>query len=208
LCNLASMDAITLLTNDHRKVEALFKDYEFATDPQLKKDLVDQMVKELSIHAAIEEGSFYPKVRDMAHAESLVDESLEEHQQVKETLAKLDGMEPTNVEFSSLVTLLMEDIKHHVSEEEGELFPKARMSMPAGELDKIGTEMEKMKATAPTHPHPHAPNEGMGAKVAGMAAGAMDRARDAAGGRKDEREVRQDVMKDREFQHPPSQRLG
>jgi len=199
------MDAITLLTNDHRKVEALFKDYTFASDEKVKKHLVDQMVKELSIHAAIEEGSFYPKCRSMAS--NLVDESLEEHQKVKETLAKLDGMEPADAQFSGLVQTLMQDIKHHVGEEENELFPKVRTGMPADELDKLGKEMEGMKATAPTHPHPHAPNEGGGAKMAGMAAGAMDRARDAASGRKDEREVREEVMEDRDFQHPPSQRL-
>jgi hemerythrin superfamily protein len=201
------MDAITLLTNDHRKVEALFKDYEFATDPKVKQELVDQMVKELSIHAAIEEGGFYPKARQVPQAQKLVDESLEEHQKVKDTLARLDGMKATEASFDSDVRSLMQEVKHHVGEEERELFPMVGAALPTGDLEKVGSEMEKMKATAPTHPHPHAPNEGLPAKVAGMAAGAGDRARDAASGRKDEREVRQDVVADRDYEHPPSQRL-
>lgn len=201
------MNAVTLLTNDHRIVEALFKDYAFATDPKVRKDLVDQMVKELSVHAAIEEGSFYPKARELPQAQSLVDESLEEHQKVKDTLAQLDGMQPTEGEFAGLVHSLMADIKHHVEEEEHQLFPMVSAGLGPDQLENLGSDMEKMKATAPTHPHPHAPNEGLAAKAAGMAAGAADRARDSAAGRKNEREVRQDVIEDRNFEHPPSQRL-
>jgi len=119
------MDAITLLTNDHRKVEALFKDYEFAREDRVRKELVDQMVKELSIHASIEEGSLYPAVRkDVPGAGSLVDESLEEHQQAKELLAKLDGLEPTESSFDATVQELMEAIKHHVQEEEASCSPR------------------------------------------------------------------------------------
>src|SRR4051794_18258666 len=85
------MDAITLLTNDHRVVEALFKDYTFATDSQVKRDLADQMVRDLSIHAAIEEAVFYPAVRNgVQGADHLVDESLDEHQKAKNTLAEID----------------------------------------------------------------------------------------------------------------------
>ncbi len=202
------MDAITLLTNDHRKVEALFKDYEFATERQVRRDLVDQMVKELSTHAAIEEAIFYPKVRDQVpEGKSLVDESLAEHQQMKKTLAKLDEMEVNDPNLDASVQSLMGEVKHHVSEEEAELFPKVRASMPVDRLAEMGDEMEKMKSSAPTHPHPKAPNLGAPAKAAGMAAGVADRARDAATGRKDEREVRQEVMADRDYEHPPSQRL-
>jgi hemerythrin superfamily protein len=201
------MDAITLLTNDHRTVEALFKDYTFATADNVRKELVDQMVKELSIHAAIEEGSFYPKARELPDAKSLIDDGLEEHQKAKETLAKLDGMAPTDGQFAGLVQQLMKDIKHHVGEEEGELFPKVRAGMSMQDLERLGNEMAGMKATAPTHPHPHAPNEGAAAKMAGMAAGTADRLRDAASDRPDEREVRQDVQADRGNVHPPEQRL-
>src|SRR5690348_7900507 len=91
------MDAITLLTTDHRKVEGLFKNYESASDPHVRKDLVDQMSKELSIHAAIEEESFYPKIKDkVPGGESLAEESLHEHQQVKDVLAELERMQPSD----------------------------------------------------------------------------------------------------------------
>jgi septal ring-binding cell division protein DamX len=75
------------------------------------------------------------------------------------------------------------------------------------DLERLGNEMEAMKGTAPTHPHPHAPNEGAAAKMAGMAAGTADRVKDAATGRPDAREVRRDVQSDRGGVHPPEQRL-
>lgn len=202
------MDAITLLTNDHRKVEALFKDYTFAVDAKVRKELVEQMVRELSIHAAIEEGAFYPSVRECStEIRSLVDEGLEEHQQVKNQLSELDSMDPADARFHPAVEQLMGDVKHHVEEEEHQLFPLVRGNLAADKVDSLGDQMERMKATAPTHPHPSAPNLGGPSRMAATASGMMDRARDAMSGLKDEREVRQDVQEDRGFEHPPSHRL-
>ena len=110
-------DAITQLKDDHEKVEKLFKKYEDTTDRAIKtrRKLVDQIIEELSTHAAIEEQVFYPISRvlsDEAHDQTL--EGLEEHHLVKITLAELETLDPTDERFHPKVTVLMENVRHHV----------------------------------------------------------------------------------------------
>lgn len=177
------MEATTLLCNDHRKVEQLFRDYESGSTPESKKMCVDKMAMELSIHAAIEETKFYPYVKEhVMEATDLIGESLEEHQKVKDTLAELESMRPDEDEdeYDTKVQALILDVKHHVQEEEHQLFPKVRAACSVPDLQHLGQEMEEAKASAPTHPHPMAPNEGPAGQVAGKVAGAIDRARDMA----------------------------
>ncbi|HZB97009.1 MAG TPA: hemerythrin domain-containing protein, partial [Candidatus Sulfotelmatobacter sp.] len=102
-----------------------------------------------------------------------------EHQQVKELLAKLEDLEPENAEFGATAKVMMEDIEHHLSEEEDELFPQVRAGMSQQQLEEIAGELESAKKVAPTHPHPKAPNTPPGNLVAGAAAAVMDRAKDA-----------------------------
>ena len=107
-----------------------------------------------------------------------MDESLHEHQEVKETLAALEDMDPADAAYDQTVASLIADVRHHVEEEEGEMFPKLRSALSAEQLGDIGQKLADGKAKAPTHPHPAAPSSGPGAKVAGPAAGAVDRVRD------------------------------
>jgi hemerythrin superfamily protein len=173
-------DAISLLTEDHRTVEQLFADYGRGLQgPEAKRQVVDQLIRELSIHAAIEEAYFYPEVRKaLGEGGELVDESLHEHQEVKEILAALEDMDPADAAYDQQVAALIADVRHHVEEEEGEMFPKLRSALSAEQLDDIGQKLADGKAKAPTHPHPAAPASGPGAKVAGPAAGMVDRVRD------------------------------
>jgi len=166
------MDAVTLLRNDHKTVEGLFKKFEKAgpNATKTKKDLVEKIIEELSIHAAIEEQVFYPAVRDaMPDAREEVLEALEEHHVVKWTLSELDGMDPTDERFTAKVTVLTDLVRHHVEEEEGELFPEVRKAMKRKELE------EKV---APTRPHPRAPDTPPANVIVGVAAGAVDRVED------------------------------
>lgn len=175
------MDALSLLSSDHRKVESLFHEYQSAATPEVKKQCVDKMIMELSMHSGIEELKFYPQVKERApQGKQLVEESLQEHQQVKEMLAELERMKPEDSGYDAKVQTLIGDVKHHVQEEEGQLFPNVRSAFNPQQLDEIGRELEEAKRTAPTHPHPMAPAEGPAAQVAARAAGAMDRARDMA----------------------------
>ena len=175
-------DAISVLTEDHRTVEKLFKRFEKTTDRALKTraDLVARMLRELSIHAAIEEQLFYPRLR--IAGEKLKDEvleGLEEHHVVKELLAELQRMTPESERFEAKVTVLMENVRHHIQEEEGDMFPRARRALTAGELVDIGEGLTALKTLAPTRPHPNAPDEPP-ANLANLGAAGIDRARDSA----------------------------
>jgi hemerythrin superfamily protein len=155
------MDAITLLKNDHKTVEKLFKQFEKsdASDSKARRQLVDQMIQELSIHTSIEEQVFYPAVReDVPDAEDDVLEGLEEHHIVKWTLSELAGMDADHERFEAKVTVLMESVRHHVEEEEGELFPEVRKALGRKRLGQIGDALELAKTRAPSGPHPKAPD--------------------------------------------------
>ena len=176
------MDAIALLRQDHREVERLFKQFEKAGPRahKTRRNLVDKVIKELSVHAVIEEQVFYPAVREaVEETEDTVLESLEEHHIVKWTLSELDGMDPEAERFVAKVTVLMESVRHHVEEEEDELFPKVREALSRKQLAELGEAMEKAKKAAPTRPHPRAPDTPPGNLVAGAGAAVLDKARDA-----------------------------
>src|SRR6478609_7497742 len=156
------MDAITLLRNDHRTVKQLFTRFEKLGENAgvAKRDVVEQIIEELSIHAAIEEQLFYPAVRaTVPGVEDGVLESLEEHHIVKWVLSELEGMDPADERFDAKVTVLIENVRHHIDEEEGELFPKVRDELGRKALGELGDAMETVRAAAPTHPHPRAPDE-------------------------------------------------
>lgn len=187
------MDAISLLTRDHREVEQLFKQFEKLTDraARSKKKIVMKVIRELAIHAAVEEMLFYPAVRtaglkaDTRKGEEAADtvlESLEEHHIVKWTLAELEKMEPDEERFDAKVKVLMENVRHHVEEEENELFPSVRRLLGAGALEELGARMEKAKKLAPTRPHPRAPDSPPGNFVASTMAAMMDKGKDLVRG--------------------------
>lgn len=155
------MDALTLLKADHNAVAAKFARYNELSDRALKAKaaIVADVIKALSVHAAIEEELFYPAVRArMTSQEDQVLEALEEHHVVKWTLAELDGMSPEHERFNAKFTVLMESIRHHVKEEESELFPKVRKAFTRGELAELGEAMAKAKARVPKKPHPRSPD--------------------------------------------------
>lgn len=182
------MDALTLLKQDHRTVEALFKRFEALTDraPKSKKKIVQTIVRELSLHSAVEETLFYPAIRAAAKlretrassaADDLVLESLEEHHVVKWTLSELEKMSVDDERFDAKMTVLMESVRHHVEEEEQDLFPKAQKLLK-DQLDELGQRMAQAKKVLPTRPHPRAPDQPPGNLVAGTMAAVADRGRD------------------------------
>ena len=176
------MDAITVLKNDHKTVEGLFKKFEQAGDRayKTKRGLVDEIITELSVHAAIEEQVFYPATREAREeTEEMVLEALEEHHLVKLALSELEKMDPEDERFTPKVTILIENVRHHVKEEEGEMFPKVRKAMKPGQLKALGDRLAQAKESAPTRPHPAAPDEPPGNVVAGGMAAVMDAGKDA-----------------------------
>jgi hemerythrin superfamily protein len=172
------MDAITFLKDDHHTVEQLFKRFEQsgARAHVQKRQIVDRIIEELSTHAAVEEQVFYPVVRaSVPDTEDITLESLEEHHVMKWLLSELDGMDPTHERFTAKVTVLMESVRHHVKEEEGDLFPKVRSQLGRNELAELGQAMADAKKVAPTRPHPRMPDSGPANVVTGALAGVVDR---------------------------------
>lgn len=175
------MDAITLLKQDHKTVERLFKQFEKSEDdPKASRKIADEIIKELSVHAAIEEQIFYPAVRAaMPDAEDTILEALEEHHVAKWLLSEIDGMDPKAERFRAKTTVLIESVRHHVEEEEQELFPEVRKEMKRKPLQELGAQMEEAKKTAPTKPHPKAPDEPPANVVANAGAALADKAKTA-----------------------------
>ena len=156
------MDALTLLKADHEAVETKFAKFETLGPRALKSKaaVVADVIEALSVHAAIEEQVLYPAVRDrLADEEGQVLEALEEHHVVKWTLSELDGMSPDHERFDAKFTVLMENVRHHVKEEEDELFPQVRHAFTRTELADLGEALMEAKETAPTRPHPLSPDE-------------------------------------------------
>ncbi len=177
------MDAITLLRNDHAKVRELFAKYRALTERahKTKQRVVRDIIRELSVHAEIEEQIFYPSVRDAAgETEDQVLESLEEHHIVKWSLDELEKMDPSNERFDAKVHVLIENVTHHIKEEEGDLFKRVRRSVSRAELDRLGDAMAQLKKTAPRRPHPLSPDTPPMNVVASPAAALMDAGREAA----------------------------
>ena len=149
------MDAITLLKQDHKTVEGLFKKFQKAGEGAKKtqKDLADKIVEELSVHTAIEEQVFYPAVREaLEEEEDTILEGIEEHHVAKILLAEISDMEPEDERFRAKVTVLIESVRHHVEEEEKELFPEVRKALGRRKLGEIGDQLEEAKKSAPKLP--------------------------------------------------------
>lgn len=176
------VDAITLLKQDHKDVNAMFRRFEKLGDNayETKREVVAGIVRALSMHAAIEEGVLYPAVKGISDdLKDHVLESLEEHHVVKWLLSELEDMDPRAERFDAKVTVLIENVRHHVEEEEQEFFPAVREQLGRKVLTELGDLLEQAKRVAPTHPHPRSPDEPPMNAVATMVSGLIDRARDA-----------------------------
>jgi hemerythrin superfamily protein len=141
-------DALKLLTQDHKEVKALFKDYEklvkAEADENQKQALAEQICQMLTVHAQIEEELLYPAAYEALEEGDLVDEAQVEHASAKDLIQQILGMEPSDELYDAKVTVLGEYIEHHVKEEEKEMFPKLRKT----ELDlkELGASMQARKS--------------------------------------------------------------
>jgi hemerythrin superfamily protein len=139
-----TMDAITLLKQDHRQVEQLFKAFEgVAAD---KSEIASEVCRLLTIHAQIEEEIFYPAVREALTddvSDDLLDEAEVEHDSAKALIAQIEELGDTDELFEAKVKVLGEYIRHHVKEEESELFPRVKESEL--NLERVGAELERRK---------------------------------------------------------------
>ena len=143
------LDAIELLKQDHRTVEDLFKQFEDLEDDDedAAAEIIESACAELQIHDKIETEIFYPAVREQAEeeeVEDLLDEAEVEHEGVRELIEKIEAMEWEDEKLHAHFTVLSEYVKHHVKEEEQEMFPKLKQ-LKSLDLEALGTEMMERK---------------------------------------------------------------
>lgn len=139
-------DAIAMLTADHRKVKKLFSEFDKLKEEGSDEDkasIVEQICNELKVHTAIEEEIFYPAVRKAIEDADLMDEALVEHAGAKDLIAQLEEASPDDDLYDAKVTVLGEQIDHHVEEEEGDMFPKAKKAKV--DTQALGGAMRKRK---------------------------------------------------------------
>ncbi|MFB7950478.1 hemerythrin domain-containing protein [Kitasatospora phosalacinea] len=149
------MDAIVLLEEDHETVEKLFKEFEQAGDRAFatERRIVDRVIEELTVHTVIEEEVSYPAAREAAPGTAdHVLESVEEHHVVVWLLAEPAGLEPQDERFDAKMTVLMENVRHHVGEEERDWFPEVRKAMGRNRLRELGERLEAAEETATRDP--------------------------------------------------------
>jgi hemerythrin superfamily protein len=141
------MNVINLLKQDHRKVESLFEKLEPTTERGVKTrtDLFATLKQELDAHAYIEETYLYPVLEKAKETHDIALEAVEEHAVVKELLAELDELPKDEESWGAKLKVLKENVEHHVEEEEGEMFKKARQILSDDELESLGARMEQAK---------------------------------------------------------------
>jgi iron-sulfur cluster repair protein YtfE (RIC family) len=141
------MDAFELLKKDHEKVSGIFEKLDTTTERGVKtrEELFTQLKTELDIHAQIEEQIFYPVLKEAKETHEITLEAYEEHAVIKQLLAELEALPKSDETWGAKLTVLKENVEHHVEEEEGEMFPDARKVLSAEQIEELGTRMQEAK---------------------------------------------------------------
>ncbi|HEY9237284.1 MAG TPA: hemerythrin domain-containing protein [Burkholderiaceae bacterium] len=139
-----AQDAIAMLRADHKKVSGLFEDFEKSRSTAKKKSIVATICGELTVHAQLEEEIFYPAVKAALKDRELVPEATVEHATVKDLIAQLEGVEPDGEMYDAKVKVLSEYIKHHVKEEQNEMFVRAKKTRL--DMTELGARMAARKS--------------------------------------------------------------
>jgi hypothetical protein len=141
------MNAFELLKGDHQKVKGLLEQLEKTTERGLKtrEDLFDKVKQELQVHTKIEEEIFYPVLKEAKETHEIVLEAYEEHHVVDQLLAELEATPFDSEEWGAKLTVLKENVEHHIEEEEGEMFKEARKVLGKDQLEELGIRMEAAK---------------------------------------------------------------
>jgi hemerythrin-like domain-containing protein len=137
------MDAISLLETDHRKVQKLLDRLDETTDRAVRtrEDLFATLRDEITVHEAIEEEIFYPALKEHPRARDIVLEGYEEHHVVDGIIADLARVPFDDETWAAKFAVMKENLEHHIEEEEGDMFAKARRVFDKGELTALGSAM-------------------------------------------------------------------
>jgi hemerythrin superfamily protein len=142
------MDAIEMLKADHEKVKGLFRQYEAAGDRayQKKKSIAEEVFTEITVHSSLEEELFYPAVKAETdkQGQELVAEAVEEHHVVAMLIEELKALDPKDERYDAKFSVLMDNVEHHIEEEEDELFPEAE-DVLGDAIEDLGAQMKERK---------------------------------------------------------------
>lgn len=179
-------DVITFLTHQHREVNALFTQLERmegSTSDETRR-LAEQVVIALVKHSVGEEIYLYPAVREhVPGGDEIADHAVEEHDEAEQTMKRLESLKPADVDFWPTMRELITEVRHHIEEEENDLFPKLRRACSEQQLQELGKKVQQAEEVAPTRPHPSSPSEGSALGILTPGAGMIDRLRDSLSGR-------------------------
>lgn len=139
------MNALEFLKEDHEKVAALFEQAEATKKEQQKKQIYEQIASELETHTHIEETIFYPAIQGEEELRDLVLEAFEEHKQVKTLIREISNLTADSEKFEAKLTVMRENVEHHVEEEENEMFPLVEQYLDEDELEELGQKLEAAK---------------------------------------------------------------
>jgi hypothetical protein len=144
------VDALTLLRRDHDKVKKLLRELEPTTEraDKTRRELFDRIKSELAVHEIIEEEIFYPTLKQHPKAREIVLEGYEEHNVVDTLMGELDTLPVDDETWGPKAKVMIENIEHHIEEEEGDMFDKARQVFDRDELEQLGKAMEQRKTEA------------------------------------------------------------
>jgi hemerythrin superfamily protein len=141
---MGSVSALALLEEDHQEVDGFFDEYETLEGADEKERIALKICLALTVHTQIEEEIFYPAVREAIEKAELIDEAVVEHASAKQLIAEIEEMDANDELYDAKVKVLGEQVRHHVEEEEDELFPEVESSEL--DLEALGMKMAERKA--------------------------------------------------------------
>lgn len=177
----AGRDVVDVLVADHRELQELFAQLQRGEGtPDERRELADVVIAELVRHSVAEEQYVYPTVRKaFPDGEQVAEHQVSEHAEAERTMKDLERLDRLDPRFNELLTQLINSMRHHISDEESDLFPRLRAACPKEQLAELAGKVEDAKKMAPTRPHPYARNRPPAGKVVAAGAGLVDRMRDA-----------------------------
>jgi hemerythrin superfamily protein len=181
----AQDDLVSVITRDHREVELIMAELQLGEGtPEHRRDLADHLTAELVRHSVAEEMYLYPAARRaLPDGDKLADHEIGEHAEVERILKELEGVEATDPRFDDLVGRVLAEVRHHLHEEEQQVLARLQDACGAEELQELGRMVVRAKDSAPTRPHPSAPDKPPANLILGPGVGMIDRLRDALSGR-------------------------
>lgn len=180
-------EVTAILTEDHQEMLDLIDVIKQATDAKTRRDTADTVIAEVMRHSVAEEMFVYPAMeKHLPRGKDEVEHDKEEHEGLIDVMKRLEDVDAEDDNFMDLVHELESQLRHHVSDEEDEQFPKLREHISVEERQEMGQQVEQAKRVAPTRPHPNAPHAELFHKTIGAGVGMVDRLRDKLTGRQTE----------------------